>query len=97
MKWFGQFEWRVGTFPMPARCRAKHGDVGGPWVCVKHWRCEPAFFGYFLCGGKESDCRPAQGQRPRREAHRGCQRKEKPIASQTIKKTKSSTTGNRLL
>jgi hypothetical protein len=27
------------------------------------WRCEPAFFAYFLCGGKESRCRPAQGQR----------------------------------
>src|SRR3954471_22655449 len=27
------------------------------------WRCEPAFFAYFLCGGKESECRPAQGQR----------------------------------
>src|SRR5262249_8041150 len=26
-----------------------------------------AFFGYFLCGGKESNCRPAQGQRLRRE------------------------------
>src|SRR5215475_4745353 len=26
-----------------------------------------AFFGYFLCRGKESNCRPAQGQRPRRE------------------------------
>jgi hypothetical protein len=30
---------------------------------VKDWRCEPAFFAYFLCGGKESKCRPAQGQR----------------------------------
>jgi hypothetical protein len=29
----------------------------------KNWRCEPAFFAYFLCGGKESKCRPAQGQR----------------------------------
>jgi hypothetical protein len=28
---------------------------------------EAAFFGYFLCGGKESNCRPAQGQRPRHE------------------------------
>jgi hypothetical protein len=27
------------------------------------WRCEPAFFAYFPCGGKESKCRPAQGQR----------------------------------
>ena len=27
------------------------------------WRLEPAFFAYFLCGGKESKCRPAQGQR----------------------------------
>src|SRR5215475_7316253 len=26
-----------------------------------------AFFGYFLCRGKESRCRPAQGQRLRRE------------------------------
>jgi hypothetical protein len=29
----------------------------------KGWWCEPAFFAYFLCGGKESECRPAQGQR----------------------------------
>jgi hypothetical protein len=28
---------------------------------------EAAFFGYFLCRGKESNCRPAQGQRLRRE------------------------------
>jgi hypothetical protein len=33
----------------------------------KHWRCEPAFFAYFLCGGKESKCRPAQGQRMNNE------------------------------
>ena len=26
------------------------------------WRCEPAFFAYFLCGGKESECCPAQGR-----------------------------------
>jgi TnpA family transposase len=26
-----------------------------------------AFFGYFLCGGKESNCRPAQGQRMNKE------------------------------
>ncbi|SEJ66400.1 hypothetical protein SAMN05192539_101534 [Paraburkholderia diazotrophica] len=47
----------------------KLGNVESPWVNVKHWRCEPAFFAYFLCGGKESECRPAQGQRLRREAH----------------------------
>ncbi|HWT34769.1 MAG TPA: hypothetical protein VN289_00730, partial [Paraburkholderia sp.] len=29
----------------------------------RHRRFEAAFFGYFLCGGKESNCRPAQGQR----------------------------------
>jgi hypothetical protein len=26
------------------------------------WRLQPAFFAYFLCGGKESKCRPAQGR-----------------------------------
>src|SRR5215471_4701831 len=31
------------------------------------WRCEPAFFAYFLCGGKESRCRPAQGQRKKHQ------------------------------
>jgi hypothetical protein len=30
---------------------------------LKSWRLKPAFFAYFLCGGKESKCRPAQGQR----------------------------------
>jgi hypothetical protein len=24
-------------------------------------QCEPDLFAYFLCGGKESECRPAQG------------------------------------
>jgi hypothetical protein len=28
----------------------------------KGWRLQPAFFAYFLCGGKESRCRPAQGR-----------------------------------
>jgi hypothetical protein len=28
-----------------------------------HRRFEAAFFGYFLCSRKESDCCPAQGQR----------------------------------
>ncbi|WP_218162591.1 hypothetical protein, partial [Paraburkholderia diazotrophica] len=60
------------------------GDVESPWVKVKHWRCEPAFFAYFLCGGKESKCRPAQGQPPRREAHRGCQRQAKKTKTKTV-------------
>jgi hypothetical protein len=34
----------------------------------KNWRCEAAFFAYFLCGGKESKCRPAQGQHLRASA-----------------------------
>jgi hypothetical protein len=34
----------------PVRCRATYGDVESPWVSVKDWRCEPAFFAYFLCG-----------------------------------------------
>ena len=33
------------------------------WDPLISHRCEPAFFAYFLCGGKESECRPAQGQR----------------------------------
>ena len=53
---------RVGNALTPARCCEKCGDVEGPWVKDKDWRCEPAFFAYFLCGGKESKCRPAQGQ-----------------------------------
>ncbi|HWT35795.1 MAG TPA: hypothetical protein VN289_05900 [Paraburkholderia sp.] len=39
----------------------------GPVGKNRHWRCEPAFFAYFLCGGKESRCRPAQGQRMKHE------------------------------
>jgi hypothetical protein len=35
---------------------------GEPRWTPKHWRGEPAFFAYFLCGGKESKCRPAQGR-----------------------------------
>ena len=57
----------VGNEPERMRWRAKCGDVESPWVSVKHWRCEPAFFAYFLCGGKESRCRPAQGQRTNQE------------------------------
>ena len=41
----------VGNEPERMRWRAKCGDVESPWVSVKHWRCEPAFFAYFLCGG----------------------------------------------
>ncbi|AJZ59940.1 putative general secretory pathway K domain protein [Paraburkholderia fungorum] len=36
------------------------GCAGDPLMSL---RCEAAFFAYFLCGGKESKCRPAQGQR----------------------------------
>jgi hypothetical protein len=48
---------------------AQDGSVESPWVDVKDWRCEHAFFAYFLCtgapkevplGDKESRCRPAQ-------------------------------------
>ena len=50
----------VGTQRMrPLRARGQKN---------KDWRCEPAFFAYFLCGGKESKSRPGQGQRLRREA-----------------------------
>ena len=43
-------------------CRAKDGDDVGPWVTVKHWRCESAFFGYFLCGGvKKVTAAPHRG------------------------------------
>src|SRR6516165_4619908 len=55
---------RAGNESRLAHCGAKPGDVESPWVSVKDWR--PAFFAYFLCGGKESKCRPAHGQRPRR-------------------------------
>jgi hypothetical protein len=58
---------------------------------------EPAFFAYFLCGGKESKCRPAQGQRQQTEkkARKGQNPKNnnqkraaagKPTVSQTNKK-----------
>ncbi|SEJ92906.1 hypothetical protein SAMN05192539_102447 [Paraburkholderia diazotrophica] len=105
---FGQ---SVGNECKRAHCRKKHGDAESPWVSVKHWRCEPAFFAYFLCGGKESECRPAQGQRPRREAHRGRRRqaiktKNQSVADPnrnrgrrrqaTITKTKASQTRNRI-
>ncbi|SED03182.1 hypothetical protein SAMN02787142_2400 [Burkholderia sp. WP9] len=36
------------------------GCAGDPLIS---WRFKAAFFAYFLCGGKESKCRPAQGQR----------------------------------
>ncbi len=36
------------------------GCAGDP---LKGWRFKAAFFAYFLCRGKESRCRPAQGQR----------------------------------
>jgi hypothetical protein len=40
-----------------------------PWWCAGgHRRFEAAFFGYFLCRGKESNCRPAQGQRVKSES-----------------------------
>ena len=62
------FDRCAGNKHRQVSCRAKGGDVGGPWLMVKDWRCEPAFLGYFLCAGapkevplgdKESDCRPA--------------------------------------
>jgi hypothetical protein len=41
-------------------------------------RVEAAFFSpLFFAAAKKRGCRPAQGQRLRREAHRGCQRKSK--------------------
>ncbi len=43
----------VGNGHQSGHCRMKRGDVGGPWVNVKNWRCEPLSFAYFLCGGKE--------------------------------------------
>ena len=42
---------RAGNEHKQASCHAKHGDVESPWVIVKHGRCEPVFFAYFLCGG----------------------------------------------
>ena len=48
-----------------ACARALVHEGWGRWGPVGNhtgWRCEPAFFAYFLCGGKESKCRPAQGQ-----------------------------------
>ena len=87
----------VGNEPMSAPCRVRYGDVESPWVTVKDWRCEPAFFAYFLCAGapkevplgdKESDCHTAQGQRPRREgtiadASAKAKRTQQQTASQT--------------
>jgi hypothetical protein len=35
---------------------------GRPRWLTTGWRLQPAFFAYFLCGGKESECRPAQGR-----------------------------------
>jgi hypothetical protein len=39
--------------PLTDDLRGGHLPAGG---------CKPAFFAYFLCGGKESECRPAQGR-----------------------------------
>ena len=44
----------AGNERRPESCRVKCGDVESPWVTVKHWRGEPAFFGYFLCGGVQT-------------------------------------------
>ena len=41
-------------------CRAVSGQR--PRWLTTGWRLQPAFFAYFLCGGKESRCRPAQGR-----------------------------------
>jgi hypothetical protein len=46
---------------MRISCRTTTGYEQG-WTLMG-WRGEPAFFAYFLCGGKESECRPAQGRR----------------------------------
>ncbi|SIT44660.1 hypothetical protein BN2476_420111 [Paraburkholderia piptadeniae] len=59
----------VGNEHRLTHCRMKDGDVESPWVKVKDWRYEPAFFCLlFFAAAKKSRCRPAQGQRPRREA-----------------------------
>src|SRR6516225_3769752 len=82
------FDRRAGNERELVRCRARHGDVKGSWVAVKDWRCEPAFFGYFLCGGKESDCRPAQGQRKHRVgANADASERQKPTSDADKKTT----------
>ena len=47
-----------------ARARCVRGplrvSLSGGHLKASGWK--PAFFAYFLCGGKESKCRPAQGR-----------------------------------
>jgi len=51
---------RAGNEEEPERCGMKRGDVERPWVIVKGWRCEPAFFCLlFFAAAKKSRCRPA--------------------------------------
>jgi hypothetical protein len=41
---------------------ADHSVAGGRGRHLRASGVKPAFFAYFLCGGKESKCRPAQGR-----------------------------------
>jgi len=50
-----------GNANRPPRKQGKAKE--SQWDPLISHRCKPAFFAYFLCGGKESECRPAQGQR----------------------------------
>ncbi|HWT36106.1 MAG TPA: hypothetical protein VN289_07475 [Paraburkholderia sp.] len=81
----------VGNHRGEERCREKDGDVEGPWVIAKDSRCEPAFFAYFLCGGKESKCRPAQGQHWQTENTTRMPAKNESENENENKKTKNQT------
>jgi hypothetical protein len=64
------FNQRRGNDHGLARWRQKYGDVESPWVKTRISGVGPLSLVTFFAaaGGKESDCRPAQGQRPRSEA-----------------------------
>ncbi|WP_343658045.1 hypothetical protein, partial [Paraburkholderia caribensis] len=53
-------------------------DVGGPWVNVKNWRCEPLSFAYFsLRRQRKVGAAPHRGDVWSTLTIRGCQRKVK--------------------
>ncbi|MEM5353599.1 hypothetical protein, partial [Paraburkholderia caribensis] len=61
------------------------GDVGGPWVNVKNWRCEPLSFAYFsLRRQRKVGAAPHRGDAWSELTIRGCQRKQIPKHQTTM-------------
>ena len=59
------------------------------WWTPTGWRCEPAFFAYFLCGGKESRVLPRTGAKLIDQK----QNKERPTPRQTTKTNRNRPPG----